>query len=170
VTTPRRALFALVAALVLVPGCGQGLLFSQDRRIEIVSPARNGKVTLPFVVRWTVDRDVVIGRDVGSFAVFFDSEPQPPDATLASLAKRDTVCKQTPGCPDRKYYEQRGIFVTTDTHLDVPTLYPVAGVDLDKGDHDRHDVTIVVLDAQGRRMTEASWSQLFEIEHPELDT
>jgi hypothetical protein len=167
--TLRRAIVAVVL-IASTTSCGQGLLFSQDRRIEIVSPPKdNAKMSLPLDVRWQLADGVEVGRDIASFAVFFDVEPQPPDETIEYFSRRDTVCKRSPGCPDAGYFSGRGIHVTKDTSFHLDDILPVAGVDLDKGDHDRHDVTIIVLDAQGRRVTEASWARTFEIVHPEQD-
>lgn len=143
------------------------MLFAQDRRIEFVSPARNGKVTLPLTVAWKLREGAAVGRDIGSFAVFFDVEPQAPQQPLSRLARGDIDCERTPGCPDEAYFEQRGIYVTKDTELVVDDLLPLAGVDIEKGDRDVHDVTIVVLDERGRRTSEAFWSRTFEIVHPD---
>lgn len=165
--TRRRLGALLVGFAIAATSCGDGLLFSQDRRIDIVSPERNEKVALPLTVRWSLDPDVEIGRDIGSFALFFDLEPQPPRKNLAHLARGDIDCERTPGCPDADYFAQRGIFVTKDTSFTLDELLPVAGVDVEKGERDVHDVTIVVLDAQGRRTSEAFWSRTFEIVHPE---
>ena len=75
----RRRLGALLVGLAMAAtACGDGMLLSQDRRIDIVSPERNEKVSLPLTVRWSLDPGVEIGRDIGSFALFFDLEPQPP--------------------------------------------------------------------------------------------
>jgi hypothetical protein len=158
-----------MAAAISCSACSSGLLFSQDRRIEIVTPERNDKVTLPLEVRWTLERGVVVGRDIGSFALFFDLEPQAPRETLARLARGDIDCERTPGCPNAAYYAQRGIFVTKETSFTIDELSPNPGVEIEKGERDVHDVTIVVLDADGRRTSEAFWTRTFEIVHPEFD-
>ena len=167
-TRGRRALGTLLAVCALASAsCGGGLLFSQDRRIEFVEPERNGEVTLPFTVSWKLREGAEVGRDIGSFALFFDLEPQPPEETLAYLARGDIDCERTPGCPNEAYFAQRGVFVTKDTRFTVDDLLPIAGVDIDKGERDVHDVTLVVLDERGRRTSEAFWSRTFEIVHPE---
>lgn len=165
----RRAL-PLVACLLIASSCSDhGLLFSQDRRIEIVAPKQNAKVSMPLTVRWSLDEDVAIGRDIASFAVLFDVDPPPPLKTLAHLARGDLDCERTPGCPDAEYFATRGVYTTTDTEFRIDDLLPIAGVDIDEGERDVHDVTIVVLGPDGRRLNEAFWSRTFEIEHPELD-
>lgn len=162
-----RAFVVLLAAVLLgAPACSGGLLFSQDRRVEIISPERNDKVTLPLTVRWTLEQGAEVGRDIGSFALFFDLEPQPPEKDLAHLARGDIDCERTPGCPDTGYFAERGIFVTKQTSFTLDDILPVAGVDIEKGERDVHDVTIVVLDENGRRTSEAFWSRTFEIVHP----
>jgi hypothetical protein len=168
VTNGRRALVALLATCALAsPSCGGGMLFAQDRRVEFVSPARNGKVTLPLVVSWKLLEGAEVGRDIASFALFFDLEPQAPNEPLSTLARGDIDCERTPGCPDAAYFERRGVYVTKDTRLVVDDLLPLAGVDIEKGERDVHDVTIVVLDEQGRRTSEAFWSRTFEVVHPQ---
>jgi hypothetical protein len=168
VTARRRAILVLLAVVVLAtPGCSGGLLFSQDRRVDIVSPERNGKVTLPLTVRWNLEQGAEVGRDIGSFALFFDLEPQPPQKDLTYLARGDIDCERTPGCPNTTYFAERGIFVTKDTTFELDDLLPLAGVEIEKGERDVHDVTIVVLDEQGRRTSEAFWSRTFEIVHTE---
>jgi hypothetical protein len=171
VTARRRAIGTLLIAVVLASAssCSRGLLFSQDRRVDIVSPERNEKVSLPLTVRWTLDQGAEVGRDIGSFALFFDLEPQPPKKDLSHLARGDIDCARTSGCPNAAYYADRGIFVTKQTRFTLDDLLPVAGVDIEKGERDVHDVTIVVLDEQGRRTSEAFWSRTFEIVHPETD-
>jgi hypothetical protein len=165
----RRAVLGVVLIVWVVhTACGGGLLFSQDRRVEIVSPKRNAKVTLPLTVRWSVDGDVQIGRDIAQFAVLFDTEPPPPSKTLAHLVRGDLDCKRTPGCPDAAYFADRDIYVTQDTSITIDELLPLAGVRVEKGERDGHDVTVIVLDEQGRRTSEAFWSQTFEILHPEI--
>jgi hypothetical protein len=166
--TARRCAILLLAVVVLTaPACSGGLLFSQDRRVDIVSPERNGKVTLPLTVRWNLEQGAEVGRDIGSFALFFDLEPQPPQKDQAHLARGDIDCERTPGCPNASYFAERGIFVTKDTSFTLDDLLPLPGVEIEKGERDVHDVTIVVLDAQGRRTSEAFWSRTFEIVHPE---
>jgi hypothetical protein len=136
-------------------------MFSQDRRVEIVEPERNGKVTLPLTVRWTVEE----GSDIAAFGVYVDLEPQPPGETFEHFSRNDVNCERTPGCPDASYYAERGAYITESTTFTIDDLLPLAGVDIEKGEKDRHDVTIVVLDEQGRRVSEAFWSQSFEILH-----
>ncbi len=165
-TARLRALVFLACVSVLAPACSSGLLFSQDRRVEIVSPERNGKVTLPLTVRWNLEQGAEVGRDIGSFALFFDLEPQPPRKDLSHLARGDIDCERTPGCPNPSYFADRGIFVTKQTSFTLDDLLPLPGVDIEKGERDVHDVTIVVLDEQGRRTSESFWSRTFEIVHP----
>jgi hypothetical protein len=167
----RRAFAALVISLALVTSCSGrgGLLFSQDRRIDIREPDNNDKVTMPLTISWTLDDGVEIGRDIAAFALFFDAEPQAPRKKLDVLARGDLDCERTPGCPDAAYFAERDIFVTKQTSFTIEDLLPLAGVEVEKGERDVHDVTIVVLDEQGRRVNEAFWSRTFEIVHPEVD-
>lgn len=164
----RARAAAALAFLMVLSGCADhGLLFAQDRRVEIDFPEQNDEVTLPLTVRWSLAEGVEVGRDIASFAVLFDAEPPPPLKTLDWLARSDVECERTPGCPDAEYLATRGIFTTTRTQLRIDDLLPLAGVDVEKGDRDVHDVTIVVLGPDGRRLNEAFWSRTFEIAHPQ---
>jgi hypothetical protein len=157
----QRAI-ALAVIATLTSCSGSGMLFAKDRRVTIESPDQNGKVTLPLEVKWTLEPDA----KVASFALFFDGEPQAPKKPLAVLAKGDPDCEATPGCPNAAYFADRGIFTTAKTAFVIDDLLPLAGVDIERGERDVHDVTIVVLDEQGRRVNEAFWSRTFEIVRP----
>jgi hypothetical protein len=163
----RSRVFHLIAAvtcaLLVGPACGaDGLLFRKDQRVRIEVPARNEKVRLPLTVTWGL-RDPADATGIGSYAVFFDNDPQPPGKTLAHFARNDRACERTPGCPDLDYFAQRNIFVTEQPRLTIERLRPAPGVNLSRGERDRHEVTVIVLDREGKRASEASWSRPFEV-------
>lgn len=162
----------LLLALVALPACTvQGLTFEQDDRITFIEPGYREKVTFPVTIRWSVDGFQVTGPDgesrddAGYFGVMFDVDPQPPGEGLDYFARNDISCRRSEGCPDRGYLEERGVYTTTATHLTVTALPPAPGVELDRGEPDIHDVIVVLLDGEGRRIGESAWWQTFEVIH-----
>ena len=169
----RRLLLRLFLVSCLpLAGCAvEGLAFEQDDRLEFVGMEYREKVTLPFTIRWRVHDFEITGpngqssSDAGYFEVVFDKQPQPPGEDLEYFARDDIACVRSDKCPNRKYLAQRGIYTTTDTSFTVKNLPPAPGVELDRGEPDIHDVTVVLLDGQGRRIGESSWWIPFEIIH-----
>jgi hypothetical protein len=98
------------------------------------------------------------------FGLFMDIDPQPPGESLDYFGRNDPTCKRDPDCPDTRYLRQRGIHVTTDTEMTFKTLPIAPGVDLDRGDPDFHEATLVLLDEEGKRVGESAWAIIFEIE------
>lgn len=151
---------ALVAVLAfLATGCGvSDLAFRQDNRLEFVAPADRSEVTLPITVRWRVE-DFAVGADAGSFAVFVDRAPLPPGKTLAWLARNDDACRSADGCPDDAWFAQRDVYLTVDSKLVIDQL-PARTDDR----REFHEVTVILLDEQGRRVGETGWSLEFQVE------
>lgn len=151
----RWALLAL-AAFALTSACAvSGLSFVADTRVEIVVPAENAEVALPFELAWTVeDFD-------GSFAVFFDRSPMRPGQGLRSLVPDGDPCRAERDCPDADWLAEREIYVTDTNHLVVDSLPDRRDTDRSK---DRHDVTIVLLDQHGNRSGEAAFTREFIVE------
>lgn len=159
--------FAPALAALLLTGCGvNGLSFTQDQRVEVVSPEDRSVVDLPLTVRWKVTGDFSVTGptessepDSGYFGVFVDRSPVPPGAKLESLADEDQVCAATPGCPDETYLADRNAYAATSTTLVIEEL-----PDLTLGQsRDFHRVTVVLLDGTGRRIGESAFSVEFEI-------
>ncbi len=149
------AVFVAVAATALA-ACGvRGLAFRVDTRVDIVAPNDRGEVTLPFTVRWTV-------RDFdGTFAVFLDRAPQPPGEPVQWFARDDDACRAREGCPDEQYLADRNVFVTADQAFTVDQLRDTA---TEGRRRELHEVTIVLLDRDGRRVGESAWSVEFQVE------
>jgi hypothetical protein len=150
----------LLAALVFVTaGCGtQGLSFVQDKRVDITTPRERSKVALPVTVAWTA-------KDVhGSFAVLVDQAPPRPGKTLPWLFRGMDSCRGETGrqlCATQAFLAGRNVFRTTDTHFSVDHVNRFTGNDRRR---QFHEVTVVLLDAQGRRVGEGAWSVQFEVE------
>ena len=165
----RPAAVALAAALsLLLSGCvSQDLAFRIDKRLTIDAPAARSEVTLPVTVRWHIkDFDVVDpgtsasgSGDAGYFGVFVDGAPQPPGKPLAWVARKDRTCRAADGCPDAQYLAARNIYSTSDTSITFQQLPRPS----DSKRKERHSVTIVLLDTQGRRIGESAFYVEFTV-------
>lgn len=147
-----------VAALALCCcACGyNGLDFVRDERIEIVAPKDRAVVSLPLDVAWTV-------RDFdGSFAVFVDRNPQPAGETLEWFTRDDEQCRALPGCPDETYFTAKDIYTTSVPQLRIDRLSTLTSDE--EYLREFHEVIVVLLDAQGRRIGESAFSTEFELE------
>jgi len=159
----------LVLAVVGSACSTSGLQFREDERVDIVAPRYREKVALPLTIEWEVRGFEITGPteqardDAGYFAVLIDAEPPPPGETLDYYGRDDTSCRPEAGCPDQQYLATRGVHTTTGTQLLVERLAPAPGVDVSRGDPDRHEVTIILLDGRGRRIGESVWNQPFEV-------
>lgn len=158
----RRPL-VLVAALALLPpatalgGCSvHDVAFRQDDRLSFVTPRDRSEVALPVTIRWRVE-DFAVPAD-GSFAVFVDRPPQPPGKPLAWLARNDDACRADDGCPGPAWYADHDVHPTTATSLTLDQL-----PDRTDGGRERHEVTVVLLDAAGRRISETGWTLELEV-------
>lgn len=142
--------------LVALTGCAiHGLSFTQDDRVEIVSPRSSETVRLPFEVRWTSE-----GFD-GRFAVFFDGAPMRPGHSLLSLVPDRDPCRAEPDCPDEAWLADRGIYVTAGHSLTVERLTALREA---SGSKDHHELTVVLLDAAGQRVGESTFMTEFTVE------
>ena len=146
----------LVAALLLSgAGCGRELNFARDDRVSIVAPEENATVTLPLELSWSVE------DFVGRFAVFVDRSPMRPGKDVRSLVPReDEVCRANPRCPDENWLSARGVYLTSSPSLVVRSVPDKRSSDRQA---DRHEVTIVLLDEQGRRQGEGAFIREFRV-------
>ena len=165
----RSALVLVAVTLAAVSACGfgtRGLSFTTDDRVEITSPRDRQKLRLPVTIDWTVDDFEVTGPGRGSgdregyFAVFVDRSPVPPGKTLDHIARDDRSCRPGDGCPDAEYLSARNVYTATETQLVLDTLAKTAR----DGRREFHDVTVVLLDPDGRRIGESAWHVRFELE------
>ena len=159
VRTARLAVVA--AALLALPACGVGgLSFTQDTRVDIVHPDDRKTISLPLTVEWTV-KDFAIGEGSGSFGVFVDRAPQPSGRTLSWLVRGDRSCKGTgaPLCAKPEFLAQHSVYQTTEKSFTVEQVDRLAGC----GSNRQHELTVVLLDAEGKRVGEGAWSVLFKV-------
>lgn len=154
-----RRVALVVAVALLTSGCAvSGIAFRQDDRLSFVTPDDRAEVTLPLTVEWEVE-DFEVGDGAGSFAVFVDRAPQPPGKTLDWLARDDDSCRADDGCPDAEWFAERDVFPTTERSLTIERL-PARADDR----RELHEVTVVLIDEDGRRIGETGWSLEFQVQ------
>ncbi|MDT7570137.1 MAG: hypothetical protein QOE05_311 [Actinomycetota bacterium] len=155
-----------VSALLSLTGCAfQGVNLVQDNRVEITQPRDRAEVTLPVTVRWTykdlkIVGDTAAGKDAVQFAVFIDRAPMPRGKDVRWLARDDQVCRHVPTCPDAEWLRARNIAVQAATTMVIDAIPDNRR---NKRGADQHEVTIVLLDAAGRRTGESSFSVEFSV-------
>lgn len=160
---------ALLAATGLVlSGCTDGLAFREDRRVVLQSPDYREKVSFPVTIDWEVTDELAAdladeGAPPAGFAVLVDRAPMPPGQSLRWFFEEDE-CPADDGCPDAEDLADERVFTTRGTEFTFDRLRPAPGVDLDRGDRDIHEVTVILLDERGRRVDESAWTFTFEIE------
>jgi hypothetical protein len=145
----------LVGTAVAVAGCStQGLVLEQPTQLQHLKPASLSTTKLPFDLSWTA-RPLAAGQ---RYFVLIDQQPMPPGDSIRSLT--DDVCRRTPKCPDKIYFQQHFMFVTRHDHVTVQFL-PLSGpfpvLDL----YDLHKATIVIVDRRQNRVGEDFWSTSF---------
>lgn len=154
-----NALLPLLLALPALSGCADGLQFKNDHRLTFSTPEAREQVTAPVTVRWSMDDFESVGLDGSSepdrgvFAVFVDRAPMPVGKDLRWLFRDDSTCTSNPACPDPTLLATNDVHVTTEPSLvldQLPRVQEVAG-------EEPHDITVVLLDGQGRRLTESAW-------------
>lgn len=178
-TTALRGLALLGAAVLALGACSfTGLAFYEDRRLSFVSPEDREEVTLPVTIDWEI-RDFEIiepaeqprpaqtpsgeaepDPDRGFFAVFVDQTPQPPGEPLAWFARDDETCERNPNCPDESYLASRGAHTTSDTQFTIDVLPQPS----EENRREIHEVTVVLLDPDGLRISESAWTIEFEVD------
>lgn len=169
---PRGVACLWALGLLTLTGCApEGLAFQADERVQIVQPQDQSTVRLPVTVDWTVeDFDVIepgaqaaadVGPGSGSFAVFLDRAPQPPGEPLRWLARDDSSCRESEGCPDADYLAAQGVYATTDTRM-VFEQFVVPPATSKRAE--RHSVTVVLLDAAGARIGESAFQVDFTVD------
>jgi hypothetical protein len=164
VSRPTRAraavgLLSLLASVVLT-GCSfDKLQFTNDERLDFVSPKERARVTAPLTVSWTMQGFEPIGLDGsrdehrGVYAVFVDRAPMPVGKDLKWIFRDDHGCKRDARCPSLQQLADRGILITTEPQATIEVL-PQVGQG--KGD-EQHYVNVVLLDGTGHRIGESGW-------------
>jgi hypothetical protein len=153
----RLAVGSLAVTVVVagtLTGCGPRS-FRQPHELSITSPRPLAVVAAPVHLAWTAHHRLVAGT---SYAVFIDRPTVHPGQTLQALA--DSGCRRTPGCPDARYLQTLGVYVTSNTHLDLAQLPTQRGAEV-RQPHPVHTAMIVVLDGHGRRANDGAYTVEF---------
>ncbi len=157
----RRAAAVACAALTAIStsGCGQfrlsGIDLTRDSSITFATDDHSD-LSLPFHLTWRDDA-AAAGR---SYAVVVNRTPPPPGETLRWYAKGDRACLSSSTCPDDAYLLRKGV-----VRADAPAV-DVRAVPIPAGRTDRRGLqtaTVIVLDAEGRRVGEAAFTFEFTL-------
>lgn len=143
-----RAILLGTAALTATSCATSGLSFRQDDRFSWVNPKSGAEVTLPFELDWEME-----GYD-GLFAVFVDGIPMRPGDTLLDMVPDAHPCRSQPTCPDEDWLADEDIFVTADTSVVIDGIRDGSG---SRSDRDPKEITIVLLDDDGKRTDESAF-------------
>lgn len=149
----------VLALCLLLGGCSfDGLAFRDDTRLRILNIPDRSTIEIPYELRFEFD-GTLPAEGVASFAVLIDWTPPPPGQTLESLLEDDPQCQGQQGCPDG-YLERNRIVTTTKT------TYLMDNVPVGTDRQERrgyHELTIVLVDAQGRRVGETAVFTRFRV-------
>ena len=145
------ALACAVAPATVLAGCGTAQLqFRQSHRLVVDTPLDRQLVTLPLTLSWRVVDPALAARSP-RFAVFVDRPPVPAGEALSWVARDDRQCVGP--CPDAAYLAQHDVYPVDGTSVTLAALR-----DLDQtGRNEVHDITIVLLGADGRRAGEEAY-------------
>jgi len=164
------ALAGALCGVLLTSGCANygELLFVKDERLRFTAPKDYEEVETPVRVEWTMedfevlppDADVEPTEEAGYFAVFVDRAPIKPGRTLEDVADRDPACKADPRCPDKQYLNANGVYVTRKPQVTLSTVAPLDN----KERVQLHQLTVILLDSEGRRIGEYAWFLRFKLE------
>lgn len=123
--------------------------------MAFVQPADREEVRTPIRFRWRA-QDLPAGT---TYAVFVDRSPQPPGKTVAWLFRDDESCQRDPSCPDAEFLAIRDVYLTDRPEITIERVR--------RRDEERrreiHVVTVVLLDADGRRMGESAFSREVQV-------
>jgi hypothetical protein len=151
----------LVLVSLLVGGCAvHGLTFVEDDRVHITTPRDRAEVTVPFRLGWAAE-DLPAGQ---RYAVLVDRTPPPTGKPLAWLFRSRDDCKGPIGraaCGKPDYLAEQGVLLTRSREVSIDEVEDLTGDDRKRA---FHEVTIVLVDGNGTRVGEGSWSREVEIE------
>lgn len=145
-----------ITMLLAAHGCAiDGLSFIADDRVSITEPRDSETVELPLEITWTA-------RDVdATFAVFVDRAPMSPREDLMSLVARHDPCRARSSCESAEWLEDHGVYLTKETSLTIAALPDLRH---NNRSRDRHEITIVLLDENGRRTGESAFIREFVVD------
>lgn len=151
----------LVVLGLLLGGCAvHGLTFVEDDRVRITTPRDRAEVDVPFRLGWESE-DLPVGQ---RYAVLVDHTPPPTGKSLAWLFRGREDCKGPVGkaaCSKPDYLAEQGVLLTQSQEITVQEVEDLTGDDRKRV---FHEVTIVLVDQDGTRVGEGSWSREVEVE------
>jgi hypothetical protein len=144
----------LVLGLVALAGCRNHDLAFRDDGLRIVRPGDRQRVTLPVTLAWKGSASL--------YAVFVDRSPMPAGKDLEWLARGDDVCRRSPTCPDRAWFNAHGVFISETESVTIPAISSSSGrrARSDGG----HRFVVVPLVNGGRRNTESASARTLLVE------
>ena len=167
-----RCLVAAVLVSVL-GGCGitrvdAPVSFRADHRLDVEAPEAESEVQLPVTVRWSADD---YPNEPGEhFALFVDRAPIAPDRQI-----RFRVCTEGEKLPPQLGQlrkpckdDRKTIFLTDELSFEFECFEP--RFTAPERERNKHTVTIVLLDADDRRIGEGATSVRFEIDEDDART
>jgi hypothetical protein len=132
----------VVFSPVFLSGCGSngslsadGLAFRQNDSIKIAVPAERELVSEPLTVEWTMDPKPA---GVAGFMLFVDRGPQPPGKSIDHFKEDNRL----------------NIYSSAESPFEIPAIERREGVAKKVRDH--HLLTVIALDADGRRIGETA--------------
>ena len=139
---------ALAAACLLVACSCQttGMSFTREDRLAIEAPRPRALVELPVEMRWDTSRE--LARDIEDsddelyFAVFVDRAPIRGGKDISDMV--DAECRRTPGCGDEAWFNERGVYFTSEPSIVIRDLEDLRH-DRNREDRDLHRATVVVM-------------------------
>jgi hypothetical protein len=139
------------------------LTLNADRRLELVAPEDLDELSLPVVVEWNIkDFDYANGN---KFGIFVDRAPIGPREDL-----RQRLCSEFEDKPilagdtRKPCRDDRGrVFFAREPTITFECLEPIDGVSGKNNEHNKHRITVILLDEENNRLGEASDEVRFEI-------
>jgi hypothetical protein len=136
----------IVLALACVSCQTTGMAFTRNEQIAVTRPRPRQELRLPIAVRWRVAPGLAasIRRSHGDkyYAVFVDRSPIRGGNDISGIV--DSECRRTPGCGDEQWFNERGVYFTSETSITVADL-PDLREDRAREHRDLHRLTVVVM-------------------------
>jgi hypothetical protein len=154
-----RVLAAVAAVLVVTSCAPHDLVFRSDDRLEIVQPRQSVNSDV-VTVKWVVHEAI---PKAAGYLVLVDRSPQPAGEGLDQFVKNDPDCKKgdRASCLTREYLRRKQVYVTTGTEVTLDRLRDNSTGS--KSTKHQHEVIVIPIDAQARRLGEAAWSEQFVV-------
>jgi hypothetical protein len=133
----------LIGLVLLATGCStDGLVFVDDGTLQIDAPRAEQRLAQPVTLRWHLKTGHPVPAQYG---VLIDLNPPKPGGVVD---------------PEQREH----LVLTTDTSIVLPTLNPRGtGNDVEVR---THEVTVVLMDADGRRIDERADYVRFVVDRP----